>query len=136
VLPPHAVSNTGTITLPVGATKVHVGLPLTAQLQTPPASAQIDPSMAQGLNKNLNKVWIRTYRSSGVLAGPDFNHLVPYRQRTTENPGLPPNLVSDEIEIVLNNAWSMGGQICIQQSDPLPLDIASMTLEIAVGGGV
>jgi len=135
VLPQQVVSG-GAITLPVAASQVHVGLPITAQLQTPPASAAIDPSMAQGLAKNLNKVFLRTYRSSGILAGPDFNSLVPYRQRTTENPGSPPNLVSDEVEIVLSNSWGMSGQICIQQSDPLPLDIASMTLEIAVGGGV
>ncbi|HEY5993302.1 MAG TPA: hypothetical protein VIU46_01760, partial [Gallionellaceae bacterium] len=135
VLPPQTVVG-GAVTFPTGVSVAHIGLPITAQLQTPPAAAAIDPSMAQGLVKNLNKVWVRTYRSSGILAGPDFNHLVPYRQRTTESPGSAPNLVSDEIEIVLSNSWGMGGQICIQQSDPLPLDIASMTLEIAVGGGV
>jgi hypothetical protein len=61
---------------------------------------------------------------------------VPYRQRSTENPGSAPAMVSDEVEIVLDAAWSASGQVCIQQSDPLPLDIAAMTLEIATGGGV
>ena len=135
VVPPQVVTGNA-ITLPVAASQVHVGLPITAQLQTPPAAQGQDPAMAQGMPKNINKVFLRTYRSSGILAGPDFTRLVPYRQRTTENPGSPPNLVSDEVEIVLNTAWGMSGQICIQQSDPLPLDIASMTLEIAVGGGV
>ncbi len=140
VVPPQLVPTTGpnanTITLPVGASQVHIGLPLTAQLQTPPAAQAAEPAMAQGLSKNVNKVFLRTYRSSGILAGPDFADLTPYRQRSTENPGSPPNLVSDEVEILLSNDWGMSGQICIQQSDPLPLDIASMTLEIAVGGGV
>lgn len=136
VLPQQVVTG-GSITLPTGATEVHVGLPLTAQLQTPPAAqAAADTAFAQGMPKNVNKVYLRTYRSSGILAGPDFAHLTPYRQRTTENPGAPPNLVTDEIEIVLNNSWGMSGQVCVQQSDPLPLDIASMTLEIALGGGV
>ena len=143
VLPPQTVSTAavgnvpaGSITLPVGATQVHVGLPITAQLQTPPAAQSMEPALAQGLAKNVNKVFLRTYRSSGILAGPDFADLTPYRQRTVENPGSPPNMVSDEVEILLSNDWGTSGQICIQQSDPLPLDIASMTLEIAVGGGV
>ncbi len=138
VLPQQTVSTdgTGTITFPVGVSVAHIGLPITAQLQTPPASAAVDPSMAQGLVKNVNKVFLRTYRSSGILAGPNFNSLVPYRQRSTENPGSPPAMVSDEVEIVLDAAWGSSGQVCIQQSDPLPLDIAAMTLEIATGGGV
>jgi hypothetical protein len=135
VMPPQTVTG-GTVTFPVGVTQVHVGLPITAQLKTPPAAQQIDPAMAQGLAKNINKVFLRTYRSSGILAGPDFNSLIPYRQRSTENPGSPPATVSDEVRIVLSNSWGMSGQVCIQQSDPLPLDITSMTLEVAVGGGV
>ncbi len=135
VLPQQTVSG-GAVTFPVGVNTAHIGLPITAQIQTPPAAQTMDPAMGQGMVKNINKIFLRTWRSSGILAGPDFSRLVPYHQRTTENPGSPPNIVSDEIEIVLDAAWSTSGQVCIQQSDPLPLDIAAMTLEIATGGGV
>lgn len=132
---PQQVVTGGVVSLPTGVTAstITVGLPITAQLQTPPATAQVDGGMAQGRQKNVNKVWLRVYRSSGVQVGPDFGSLVPHKQRTTENYGSPPALVSDEIEVVLSSSWGASGQVCVQQADPLPLDIASMTLELALG---
>lgn len=134
VSPPQVVTS-GTITLPSAASKIHVGLPITADLQTMPVAAQVDPGMAQGRPKNVNGIWLRVYRSSGIFAGPSFDNLVEHKQRTTEPYGSPPALVSDEVYIMLNPSWSLSGQVCIRQSNPLPLDIASMTSEIAMGGG-
>lgn len=131
---PPAVVTGGSITLSQACSKITVGLPITAQMQTLPVAAQVDGGYGQGHMKNVNKVWLRVYRSSGILAGPDFSSLVPYKQRTTENYGSPPNLVSDEIEITLSPSWGASGQVCVQQTDPLPLDVASMTLEVAIGG--
>ncbi len=133
---PQQVVTANSITLPVGVTasKITVGLPITADLQTMPVAAQIDGGFGQGRPKNVNKIWLRVYRSSGIFAGPDFKNLVAVKQRTTENYGTAPNLVSDEIELVLNNAWGYSGQVSIRQVDPLPLDLASMTLELAIGG--
>lgn len=133
VMPQAAVTG-GAITIPQAASKITVGLPIQADAQTMPAAAQIDPGMGQGRPKNVNKVWLRVYRSSGVKAGPSFDKLVAYKQRTTEVYGAPPALVSDEIEVVLTPQWGRSGQVCVRQDDPLPLDIASMTLEIAIGG--
>lgn len=135
VQPPQVVT-ANTITLPIGVTasKITVGLPIVADLQTMPVAAQIDSGYGQGRPKNVNKIWLRVYRSSGIYAGPDVNHLVAVKQRTTETYGNAPNLVSDEIELVLDNAWGYSGQVSVRQVDPLPLDIASMTLELAVGG--
>lgn len=135
VMPAQAVTG-GTITLSVGVSKAQIGLPITAQLQTPPVAQALDPAYLQGRAKNVNKVFLRAYRSSGVYAGPDFNNLVQYAQRGNEPYGTPPALVSDEIEIVLDNEWGMSGQVCVQQTDPLPLDLVSMTAEIAIGGGI
>lgn len=132
VQPPQVVTG-GVVSLQAPATKVAVGLPITAQLQTLPAAGPIDTAYGQGRAKNVNKVWLRVYHSSGINAGPDFNDLVPYAQRTTENYGSPPSMVSDEVEITLTPSWGSSGQVCVQQTDPLPLDIASMTLEIALG---
>lgn len=132
VQPPQVVTN-GAVTLQAPASKIVVGLPITAQLQTLPVSGPIDPAYGQGRQKNVNKVWLRVYRSSGINVGPDFSNLVPYAQRTTENYGSPPNMVSDEVEVVLTPSWGASGQVCVQQTDPLPLDIASMTLEVALG---
>jgi len=132
---PQVVVTGGVVSLPAGVTasKITVGLPIAAQLKTLPVAAQTDGGMAQGRQKNINRAWLRVYRSSGIKAGPDFNNLVPYRLRSTELPGSPPALVTDEVEIVLTPSWGASGQVCVAQTDPLPLDIASMTLEVALG---
>lgn len=133
VVPPQVVTS-GDITLPVEASKVQIGLPITADIETLPLAAGIDNAFGQGKQKNVNRIWLRCYRSSGVLAGPDVNHLVAYKQRTTEAYGSPPALVSDEIEIALSAAWQSGAQVYVRQVEPLPLTLISMTLEVAVGG--
>jgi hypothetical protein len=131
---PQKVVTGGAITLEQSCSKVQVGLPITADVQTLPLSAQIDASYGQGRLKNINKVWLRVYKSSGVFAGPSLDKLVQFKQRTTEVYGAAPNLKTDELEISLEPSWQQGGQIYVRQSDPLPLTLVSMTLEAALGG--
>lgn len=132
---PRATVTSGSVSLPTGVTAsvITVGLPIQAQLRTLPAAAGLDGGYGQGRMKNVNQVWLRVYRSSGIKVGPDFNSMTAYKQRTTENYGSPPNLVSDEIPIVLTPSWGSSGHVCVQQDDPLPLDLVSMTVEMAVG---
>ncbi len=133
VFPPKVVTG-GAITLEQPCSKVQVGLPITADVQTLPLSAQIDAAYGQGRLKNLNKVWLRVHRSSGVFAGPSLDRLVQFKQRTTEAYGSAPALKTDELEIMLEPSWQTGGQIYVRQSDPLPLTLVSMTVEAAFGG--
>lgn len=135
VIPPQVVTG-GAFSLPNGitASTITFGLPITADVETLPLAAGIDNAFGQGRQKNVNRIWLRTYRSSGILAGPDVNSLVAYKQRTTEVYGAAPALVSDEIEIALSAAWGAGGQVYVRQTDPLPVTLVSMTMEVAVGG--
>ena len=130
---PQRVVTSGTITLDQAAAKVQVGLPITADIQTLPWSAQMDASFGQGRAKNVNKVWLRVYRSSGIFVGPDATDLTEAKQRTTEIYGSPPALKSEEIPVMIKPSWDDSGQVFVRQSDPLPLTVVSMTLEVAVG---
>ncbi len=131
---PQKVVTGGAITLEQACSKVQVGLPITADVQTLPLSAQIDAALGQGRLKNINKVWPRVYKTSGIFAGPSLDRLVAFKQRTTEPFGTPPNLISGEIEISLEPSWQAGGQIFIRQPDPLPLTLTSLTVEAAING--
>ncbi|CAB4131896.1 hypothetical protein UFOVP137_21 [uncultured Caudovirales phage] len=131
---PQRVVTSGSISLDQASSKVQVGLPIIADLNTLPWAAQIDAAFGQGRQKNVNKIWLRVHESSGIFAGPDVNNLTEAKQRTTENYGLPPELKSQEIEIVIDPAWNDSGQVFIRQSDPLPLTAVSMTLEVSIGG--
>ena len=132
---PQRVVTGGAITLDNEASKVHIGLPITADMRTLPVALGLqDGSFGQGRVKNINKIWLRVFRSSGIFAGPDFDMLVEAKQRTTEDYGTPPVLKSEEIEIVTTADWNDSGQLAVRQSDPLPLTVVSVTMELSVGG--
>jgi len=124
----------GSITLNRQASVIHVGLPITADIKTLPIAAQIDGGFAQGKFKNVNKAWLRVYRSSGIFVGPDEFNLTEAKQRSIEPFGSPPALKTEEIELMITPSWGDGGQVFVRQSDPLPLTLVSLTTEIAVGG--
>lgn len=132
VHPPRVVSS-GAVQLDVEASVVHVGLPIEADAQTLPLAFEIQ-GFGQGRQKNVNKAWLRVFRSSGIFAGPSFERLVEAKQRTTEPYGSPPALESEEIPIVIAPSWTDNGQVCVRQSDPLPLTIVSMSLDVSIGG--
>jgi hypothetical protein len=130
---PQRVVTGGAVSLEVAANIVTIGLPYQSDLQTLPIALQID-GFGQGRYKNINKAWLRVYQSSGIFVGPDANNLVEAKQRSTEPYGSPPALKSDEIMVMLTPTWAASGQVYIRQSDPLPLTIVGLTVEVAVGG--
>lgn len=127
------VVTSGDITLPAPASKVHVGLPITATVQTLPFAVEV-MGYGQEKPKNINGVFLRVKDSSMVKAGPSLDRLRPFAQRTTEPWGSPPDPVSGVIEIDVDPEWSLDGQLYIQQEDPLPITITSMLLDFAMGG--
>lgn len=130
---PQRIVTDGTVTLEAEASTVHIGLPITAEFHTLPLAMQLDGSFGQGRAKNVNKLWLRVYRSSGIWAGPTAEQLTEVKQRTDEPYGAPPSLKSEEIPLVLSPRWGDSGQIFVRQADPLPLMIVSMSAEVALG---
>lgn len=133
VLPPVTVSG-GKVRLPVAAQTVHVGLPMTADMQTLPVAAQTDGAFGQGRMKNVNKVVLRVWRSSGIWVGPSADQLTEAKLRTDEPYGRAPQPKSGEVEVVIRPAWGDGAQVWVRQSDPLPLTVVGATAEVVLGG--
>ena len=130
---PQKVVSSGSITLDQASSVVHIGLPIEADLQTLPMALQVE-AFGQGRVKNLNHVWLRVLESSGIFAGPSADKLVEAKQRTTEPYGSPPNLKTQDIKIMLTPTWQDNGQLFVRQTDPLPLTVVGLTLEVAMGG--
>ncbi len=122
------------VTLDTPSVMVHIGLPITADLETLPLPLQTDHGYGQGRTKNVNKCWLRVFRSGGIWVGPDEDNLTEMKQRTGELFGDPPALKTEELQIVITPSWSTGGQVFVRQTDPLPLKLISLTSEVAVGG--
>ena len=131
VMPPQTVAS-GRVSLPHPAAKIHVGLPIAADMQTLPLAVPLDNAYAQGRQKNINKVWLRVYRSGGIWAGQAETELAEYKQRTVEPLGSPPRLKSEAVEITLRGQWSEDAKLFVRQIHPLPLTLLSVAAEVAV----
>lgn len=131
--PARTVSN-GTITLEADASVVHVGLGYNCDAQTMPLSIEV-AGFGQGVLKNVNEVWLRVQSSSGIKSGPSFTSLREYAQRTSlDNYGDPPGRITGMVAMKIDPSWQQDGSVCIRQSDPLPLSIQSLTLDVERGG--
>lgn len=130
---PQRVVTGGSVTLDRASSVVHVGLEYNSDIQTLPLALQTE-AFGQGRVKNLNHAWLRVLESSGIFAGPNDQNLVEAKQRTTEPYGTPPNLKTQDVKIMLTPTWADNGQIFIRQTDPLPLTVVGVTLEVSIGG--
>ena len=130
---PQRVVTGGSITLDRASSVVHVGLEYNSDINTLPLALQTE-AYGQGRVKNINHVWLRVLESSGIFAGPNEDNLVEAKQRTTEPYGTPPNLKTQDVKIMLTPTWADNGQIFVRQTDPLPLTIVGVTLEVSIGG--
>lgn len=129
---PQRVVTGGAVSLEHPAAKIHVGLPITADLRTLPVIGQIDNAYGRGRRKNVNEIWLDVLGSSGIWAGPHEDALVESKQRSTEAPGSPPRLKTGEVQLTLKPDWNEYGQILVRQRDPLPLTIVSITLGVTI----
>lgn len=134
VATPQVVTD-GSITLTTAASKVHIGLPITADLRTLPLAVEGAQGSGQGTVKNINKVHLRVSQSSVVKAGPAFDRLREYPARAVTDPyGSPPTLRDGELALSIDPSWNQDAALCIRQDLPLPLTVLSMTLEVQTGG--
>ncbi|WP_245451641.1 hypothetical protein [Mesorhizobium waimense] len=135
------VSGGGTVTLPNPATKVHVGLPMTAAMQ----SLDIDLGSVRGLgtvqgrSKSISEVTLRVQDTRGIFLGPrdgerdDANTLVEYKQRSTEAWNEAIGLYTGDIRMTPHWDWTDGGNIWIKQFDPLPMTILALMPDVTIG---
>jgi len=130
---PQRVVTGGSVTLDRASSVVHVGLEYNSDLNTLPLALQTE-AYGQGRVKNINHVWLRVLESSGIFAGPNEDNLVEAKQRTTEPYGTPPNLKTQDVKIMVTPTWADNGQIFVRQTDPLPLTVVGVTLEVSIGG--
>jgi len=132
-IPARTVDNTGAIQLDYPGTKVIVGLPITCQIGTLPVSLNTDTGYAESLQKNVDQVWMRLYRSSGLFVGPDADNLVYATQRAaTDLPGVQPALFTGMLPVVIQPEWNFDGTVFIQQTDPLPMTLCSISTDTTV----
>jgi hypothetical protein len=130
----------GSVTLPFAAAKAHVGLPVTASLET----LDLDLGQIQGLGtvqgrmKSVAEVTMRVEETRGIWVGPNDGErgdpkLVEYKQRDTEAWDEAIQLYTGDIRITPHWDWSTSGRVWIKQFDPLPMTILAIMPDVTVG---
>jgi hypothetical protein len=132
--PDRVVDACGRITLQNEASKVHVGLRYTSDLQLLAAAWEGLEALAQSYMKNVSGVYLRVHQTVGMTAGPSLDRLRAFPPRSNEAWGEPPAVKSTMIEIPIEPDWNLLGQIFVRQSDPLPCTVLGLVQDISNEG--
>lgn len=130
----------GAITLPETASKVHIGLPYEATLETLALDlGQVNGlGTVQGRMKSVSEVTLRVEETRGIFVGPydgprDSTSLVEYRQRSTEAWNEAIRLYTGDISITPMWDWNTTGSMVVKQFDPLPMTILAIMPDVTIG---
>ena len=138
-IPPFVMPTSGAFTLSLAASKVTIGLGFTADLQTLPLDMG-DPTI-QSKVKKINDVDVLVADTLGLNIGSSFNHLVPMKDfipgnvssmLTGQDTQVITDLVNGQGRAYLDATYTVPGQYCIRQSDPLPATILAVVPNITL----
>lgn len=130
----------GAVRLQNAAAKIHIGLPVTAAIQT----LDLDVGQVQGLGtvqgrtKSVSEVTFRVENTRGIFTGPadgerDGDVLVEYKQRRNENWNEAISLYTGDLTITPYWDWNTSGAMWVKQFDPLPMTILSIMPDVTLG---
>ncbi len=126
------VVSAGAITLPRKYSRVHIGLPYVADIQTLPM--EFGDGTVQGLPIKIAKLTMRFFKSRGMFFGPTVDQLTEIKQREFENIGVPTELLTGDKEVIMTPQWQLtGGRIFLRHSDPLPMTLLAVFPDVELG---
>lgn len=147
VLPNQVVTN-GTVTFPQACSAIVVGLPYLPQVQTLYLDPQGTPTTVQGKRKNIYSVTVRVSSSRGISVGtnqPDastqpngatvpWTDMIQVKERnalTFAGTAIP--LKTGDEYLPVPGDWETEGQVAVQQSFPLPMNILAVVCNYQLG---
>jgi hypothetical protein len=123
----------GRVAISPPAVRVHVGLPIEADLETLDLSI---PGVETLLpkNKSIPAVSLLVNETRAIWAGRDFDHLDEPAMRTMENYDQPTAMQTGLVQLRVDTNWDKAGSVCIRVKDPLPVCILAIIPEVTAGG--
>ena len=126
------VSSTGTIQLDGCYSVIHVGLPITCDVEALDIDTIQSETMANK-KKNIDSVTMMVEATRGVWAGgsapasdDSLDGMFEHAPRSDESQDDAPKLKTEAIKISIRPEWSKGGRVFIRQTDPVPLSLLSI----------
>lgn len=130
VLPKRTVEN-GKVLLGNKYKKVHVGLPIDAEIKTLPIDFTAQDGTYLSRKKRIAAVTLLLKDSRGGLFGMKENELNEFKWRSNEAYGEPISLQTGKFKVTIKSAtYDETQQIIIKQPDPLPMTVLSLIPEI------
>ena len=124
----------GSVTLPNAASRVHIGLPYTAELETLRLDNGNLADTIQAKSKKMSRLTMRLEKTLGLWHGPDRDHMYEAKFGLPRLWGQTIAMITGDKDVTLSPSWNKDGQIVIQQRDPLPATILAVLPDVIVGG--
>lgn len=128
------VDSNGAIQLDTCYSVIHVGLPITCDIETLDIDVFQSETMANK-KKNVDSVTMMVESTRGVWAGgsepasdDSLDGMFEHAPRSNENYDSPPKLKTEAIKVSIRPEWSKGGRVFIRQTDPVPLSLLSIAV--------
>lgn len=120
----------GAVTLPAAKTNVHIGLPITAQLET--LDLDVAGANIRDKQKLVKAATVLIDESAiGFMVGPASDKLVPSRLHPWETAA---KSNTAPIDVPIDATWDKPGRVFIEHTDPLPLTVLGVMPNLDVGG--
>jgi hypothetical protein len=129
---PHLVVTDGAITLNYAASKVHVGLPYNADLETLNVDFPGRDGTIQTRFKKIPEVTVRVENTRNAYIGSTFDTLYELKMRSNENYDTAIALFSGDKTISLTGGSTRQGRVCIRMSEPLPITVLAIVSKVAL----
>lgn len=115
----------GSITLDRPHVVIHVGLPITADIETLDLDSAQGPTTADK-KKHLSVLTLFVEETRGLFAGVDANNLKELKIREDESLDEPIDLETGTVDINMSSDWTREGKILVRQIDPVPASILAV----------
>ena len=137
-VPLTGVVSGGALTLSTRYDVIHVGLPITSEIETLDLDSQQQEVRDQ--KKLVTSVSLLVANSRGFKAGPDRTHLFSQVPELGDALGTDVfsltggKLWTKTLEMRITSTWDKAGRVVIRQDQPLPLSILGLILNGSTGG--
>lgn len=130
VLPSQTVVD-GSITLTAPVTRVIVGLPFRAHVETLPSVAP--DSIIEGRRRRQVGVAFRASQTRGMRYGAKLTSLNEIKERSTEPYGEPTIMIDGVRYVYVHDTYNLGGTMHFVQDYPLPMTLLGVVVDTDVG---
>jgi hypothetical protein len=124
----------GSVTLPSAASRVHIGLPYTSEMQSLRVDNGNVGDTIQGRDKKISRLGLRFETTLGGWYGPDSSHMREIKYGLVAQFGQPPAWVTGDKGVTMSPSWNKDGYLIVQQRDPLPMNLLALIPDITMGG--